>query len=79
MEYLSLILSFIVGGGITALANWRIAKKTTKVDFADKAIQFMEKQNDGLMKRVTRLEDEVKNILKLKCERVMCPDRIQQS
>jgi len=68
-----------MGGGITAFTNWRIAKKTTKVDFADKAIQFMEKQNDGLMRRVTRLEDEVKNISKLKCERVMCPDRIQQS
>lgn len=79
MEYLTLIISFILGGGITALANWRIAKKTTKVDFADKAIQFMEKQNDGLMRRVARLEDEVRNISKLKCERVMCQDRIQQS
>ena len=60
-------------------ANWRLTKRSAKLDFADKAIAFMEKNNDGLMRRVITLEAEVKNISKLKCERVLCPDRVQQS
>ena len=79
MEYLTLFISFIVGGGLTVLTNWGISKKTTKVDFADKAIAFMDKQNDGLMKRVSVMEGEIKQLSKFKCERVMCADRVQQS
>lgn len=76
MEYLNLILSFITGGGITLFANWRLNKRSQKVDFADKAIQFMEKQNDGLMKRVSALEAEVKSLSKFKCERMECSQRL---
>ena len=78
MEYLIPILTFIGGGGLTIVANWGISKRSSKVDFADKAIAFMEKTNDGLMKRVTAMEAEVRQLSKFKCEKIDCKTRIPQ-
>jgi len=83
MEYLSIIISFIVGGGLTTILNLRLSKKametankSQKVDFADKAVKFMEGQNDNLMERVIRLESEILKLGTFRCERQECPTRI---
>lgn len=76
MEYLYLALTFLSGGGFMALVNWKIQRKSQKVDFADKAIAFMDKQNDNLMERVAHLEAEVEKLKKFKCERTPCKTRI---
>jgi len=83
MEYLSLIFTFIIGGGLTTLINFRLNKKaqevanqSQKVDFADKAVKFMETQNDSLMERIVTLEEDVKKLFVFKCEKINCKDRV---
>lgn len=75
MEYLTLIISFISGGGLLMFANWRISKKSQKVDFADKAIDFAEKQSENYIKRIERLEADVKKLFAFKCEKIDCVNR----
>ena len=76
MEYLNLIISFVVGGGLSTLVNLKLSSRTQKVDFADKAVKFMEVQNDSLMARVEKLETDVETLLNFKCERPNCPTRV---
>jgi hypothetical protein len=76
MEYLNLIVSFVIGGGLTAFLNWRIRSKTEKVDFADKAMKFMEEQNDSLMKRIEVLEKKVNALETMQCKKIDCKIRI---
>ena len=76
MEYLSLILSFILGGGLSTIFTVKYVRRAGKIDFADKAITFMEKQNNSLMKRVFDLESDVKALKTLKCERIECQTRL---
>ena len=83
MEYLSLIISFVVGGGLTTLVNWKNAKRkekiltdSEKVDFADKSMKYMEEFNDKLIKRIENLENEVKWLTAFKCEKNPCKNRI---
>ena len=76
MEYLSLIISFILGGGITVFTSYRIKKKSDKLEFADRAIQFTENYSQRLMARVSIMEGEIKQLSKFKCERTDCQIRI---
>jgi hypothetical protein len=83
MEYLSLIISFIVGGGLTTLINWKNSKRKEKiqtdierVDFADKSMKYMEEFNDKLIKRIEALENEVKWLTAFKCEKNPCRNRV---
>lgn len=76
MEYLNLIISFIVGGGLSTLISVGITRRSQKVDFAQKAMNFMEGRNDKYMERIEALEKDVQALLKFKCEREKCPKRI---
>jgi hypothetical protein len=76
MEYLNLIISFIVGGGLSTIINIGITKKSQKIDFAQKAMDFMEGLNDKYTKRIEGLEADVQALLKFKCERPDCANRI---
>jgi len=83
MEYLSLVISFIVSGGLSTLVTLKLSRRakeietrTAKVDFADKAVLFMERNNDGLMEDVANLKAEVKLLSKFKCEKIDCKIRI---
>ena len=78
LQYIQMIFGFVTGGGIMMFANWRLSKRNAKLDFADKAIAFMEKTNDGLMTRVTRMEAELKQLSKFKCEKIDCKTRQPQ-
>ncbi len=76
MEYLNLIISFVVGGGLSTLVNFKLLNKTEKVDFADKSMKYMEEFNDKLIKRIESLENEVKWLSAFKCEKNPCRNRI---
>lgn len=76
MEYLNLIISFVVGGGLSTLVNFKLRNKTEKVDFADKSMKYMEEFNDKLIKRIESLENEVKWLSEFKCEKHPCKNRI---
>ncbi len=76
MEFIEIMSGFIAGGGFTLFLNWKIARKIQKVDFADRAVNFMAEQNDRLMKRVDKLEVDVAKLMNLKCEKTDCPNRI---
>lgn len=76
MEYISLAISFITGGGLFALVNWKTSKQSQKVDFADKAMKFMEGVNDDLIKRVKALEQKVEALEGTQCKKMDCKIRI---
>lgn len=74
-EWVQIALGFITGGGLMVLTNWKINKSSQKVDFADKAIKFMEEQNDNYIKRIEKLEADVEKLFKFKCENLTCTSR----
>lgn len=75
MEYLQTIIGLISGGGLVTILNYRLNRRVQKVDFADKAVKFMEEQNDIYIKRIERLEDDVKKLFEFKCEDMTCRKR----
>lgn len=75
MEWIQIIIGFITGGGLMVLTNYKINKSSQKVDFADKAMIFMEKENDKYIKRIEKLEDDVKKLFEFKCTDLDCRNR----
>jgi len=73
---ITIIGSFITGGGLSTFFTLRYVKRSQKLDFADRAIKFMEGQNENLMKDVIALQAEVKQLQKFRCERMDCTKRI---
>jgi hypothetical protein len=78
LEYLSIIISFITGGGISTLISLRYIRKVGKIDYTEKAITFIEKQYDDVLAknkelhlRVTALE----KLIPLACFRLDCENR----
>lgn len=69
MQYLSQILIFITGGGLFALLNWKLKAKTDKVDYADKAIKFMDELNDKYTVRINDLEARIEALEKIICKK----------
>ncbi len=76
MELFKIVSGFVAGGGFAWLISWKIARKIQKVDFADRAVNFMAGQNDRLMKRVDKLEADVAKLMNFKCEKTDCPNRV---
>lgn len=75
MQWIEILMGFITGGGLMVLTNWKINKRSQKVDFADKAVKFMEEQNDIYIKRIEKLEADVKKLFVFKCEDLTCKNR----
>jgi hypothetical protein len=71
------LLTFISGGGISTFISLRYARKTNKVDFADKAMKFMEEQNDKMIRRVEKLEIRLDELEEISCTREGCNIRIK--
>lgn len=72
MEYLYNILSFVAGGGISTIIGIRYARKTSKLDYADRAVDFLDKQNEDLIRRIGELEKKVDNLIIMQCTAVEC-------
>lgn len=65
LEYISIILSFITGGGISTLISLRYLRKNGKIDYTEKAIAFIEKQYDDVLSKNKELHDRVTVLEKL--------------
>ena len=75
MDYLLNIISFVAGGGISTILSIRYARKTTKLDYADRAVNFLDKQNENLIQRIDELEKKVDNLILMQCTSLECPLR----
>ena len=74
-QYIEIIAGFLGGGGLMIILNYRMNKKIQKIDFADKAIFFLESQNDKYTARIERLEKDVEKLFQFKCENINCKNR----
>lgn len=80
LEYLSIIISFITGGGISTLISLRYLRKAGKIDFTEKAIAFIETQYDDVLAKNKELHERVTALEKLiprVCFRVDCKIRLR--
>ena len=65
IEYISIIISFITGGGISTLLSLRYLRKVGKIDYTEKAIAFIEKQYDDVLAKNKELHERVTALEKL--------------
>ena len=78
LEYLSIILSFITGGGISTLISLRYLRKGGKLDYTEKAIAFIERQYDEVLEKNKELHERVtalEKLIPLACFRLACAQR----
>lgn len=78
LEYITIIISFITGGGISTLLSLRFLRKNGKIDYAEKAITFIEKQYDDVLAKNKELHDRVtalEKLIPLVCFRLACEKR----
>jgi hypothetical protein len=78
LEYLSIIISFITGGGISTLISLRYIRKVGKIDYTEKAITFIEKQYDDVLAKNKDLHERVtalEKLIPLACFKVDCENR----
>jgi hypothetical protein len=78
LEYISIILSFITGGGISTLISLRYLRKAGKIDYTEKAIAFIEKQYDDVLAKNKELHERVtvlEKLIPLACFRMDCDQR----
>lgn len=76
-----ILLSFLTGGGITSLITLRWFYKTKKIDYTDKAISFIEKQYDEVVRKNHELSlrvDALEKMIPLVCFVPDCPNRLKQ-
>ena len=64
-EYLTIIISFITGGGISTLITLRYIRKVGKIDYTEKAIAFIERQYDDVLAKNQELHERVTALEKL--------------
>ena len=81
IEYISIIISFITGGGISTLLSLRYLRKVGKIDYTEKAIAFIEKQYDDVLAKNKELHDRVtalEKLIPLACFKLGCELRQNQ-
>ena len=80
LEYISIVLSFITGGGISTLISLRYIRKVGKIDYTEKAITFNEKQYDDVLAKNKELHERVtalEKLIPLVCFATDCVKRIK--
>lgn len=78
--FLSLLMSFIAGGGISTILTYRFIRKVHKLDYTEKAISFIEKQYDDVLKKNEELQARVaalEKLIPLVCFVTSCPNRVK--
>jgi hypothetical protein len=65
LEYISILIGFITGGGISTLISLRYLRKRGKIDYTEKAIAFIEKQYDDVLAKNNQLHERVTALEKL--------------
>jgi len=76
MDYLSTIIAFLTGGGITSILSLRYARRNSKLDYADRAMKFMEDQNERLVLRIDVMDKRIDGLELISCHKVDCKMRI---
>jgi len=76
MEYLPTTLAFLTGGGATAIVSLRYIKKTSKLDYADRAMKFMEDQNIRLVSRIDLMDKRIDALELISCHKTDCKNRM---
>jgi hypothetical protein len=59
LEYITILISFITGGGVSTLISLRYLRKAGKIDYTEKAIAFIEKQYDDVLAKNKEFHDRV--------------------
>ena len=78
LQYLTILISFITGGGISTLISLRYLRKAGKIDYTEKAIAFIEKQYDDVLAKNKELHERVtalEKLIPLACFKVDCENR----
>lgn len=78
LEYISIILRFKTGGGISILISLRYLRKNGKIDYTEKAIAFIEKQYDDVHANNKELHDRVialEKLITMICLKMYCKER----
>lgn len=79
MDWIQLILSFILGGGITVFITFRYTSMSAKVDAYSKMETFWQESNqkirDEFQKQIQELENRIKEFEKHECLNVNCQNR----
>ncbi len=65
LQYLTILISFITGGGISTLISLRYLRKANKAEYSEKAIAFIEKQYDDVLTKNKELHERVTTLEKL--------------
>lgn len=73
--YITTILGFITGGGISTVLTLRYFRKGKKLDYADKAINFMEEIQNKMNQRISDLEARINSLEQISCVQLNCDDR----
>lgn len=80
MEWLQLIISFVLGGGISVLISARYTSMSAKVDAYGKMETFWQESNEKIRaefsRQITELEARIKEVEKNECLRLNCKIRI---
>ena len=82
IEYISIIISFITGGGISTLLSLRYLRKVGKIDYTEKAIAFIEKQYDDVLAKNKELHERVtalEKLIPLACFKMECKNRLKDN
>ncbi len=82
LQYLTILISFITGGGISTLISLRYLRKAGKIDYTEKAIAFIEKQYDDVLAKNKELHDRVTALEKLipqVCFKIDCKSRVKDN
>ena len=82
MDYINIIISFILGGGLTTILTLKYTKAGSKIDMTEKAIKFWEEQFNSILEKHQDLElkyEELKKLIEdrapLLCYNLQCKDR----
>ena len=78
LQYLTILISFITGGGISTLISLRYLRKAGKIDYTEKAIAFIEKQYDDVLAKNKELHDRVtalEKLIPMVCFKLDCEGR----
>ena len=82
LEYITILISFITGGGVSTLISLRYLRKAGKIDYTEKAIAFIEKQYDDVLAKNKELHDRVtalEKLIPMVCLKIDCKGRLKDN
>lgn len=80
-NWISMIFSFILGGGLLSIFTFRYTSKNAKTEAYSKLENFWQESNENIRKeftqRVTELEARIESLEITVCRRVQCKNRMK--